>query len=276
MSTVSYTTSDGTVFDLQCETLVMGQGDLLCGSWSFDDDTGAWSRRAREYAAPVCGIDRDEVNLLLRLSDGDVASGSSGSLEVDGWRLACVVSEVSDAVQTAYSRAFSVKFRAEEPVWRRHTTAHLLPATGTASGESLDYPHDHEFDYDSSGQSGTLPLSTDGGFLVGLTFFGPCQSPYVRLSSAGFGNVYGVDATAFAGERIVIDPLGRRKPGGAVYKVGVDGERTNLYASRRTGASGSGSYVFERAPAGRLYVTWPQAFGVDVDVIEERGVLPWT
>ena len=74
----------------------------------------------------------------------------------------------------------------------------------------------------------------------------------------------------------MVDPLGRGGVGTSVYMIEEDGSVSNLYDARRRGAEGSGSYIFERMPAGAITVAWPQSFGVDVVTIEERGALSWS
>lgn len=144
-----------------------------------------------------------------------------------------------------------------------------------------DYPFDYGFDYAGTGMpaqaAATFEVPT--ACAVRLTFFGPCVGPYASVTSDGpsgtMTNRYGVDSTAAEGERIVVDPLGVRTVGGSVYKVGTYGQRTNLFDKRVRGAEGSGTYAFQRLPAGTLSVTWPRTCALDVETIEERGSLPW-
>lgn len=278
----TYTNADG-------GTVQLGAGNL---HYSGADGAHDWqySYTASNGAITDVQLKEREITFRLNMREGslaerdalhdvlsyDVRHGTVGVLESNGWQLECFAVE-SSKVKWHYSDAAmdeTVTFVTADPMWRRHTTVHLLPESGTeVVTTGLDYPHDYPFDYAGGAASSVDSVTVGaGGALARITFFGACSHPYVRIGS----NVYGVDAAAEAGERIVVDPTKRRVVGGSVYKVGVYGERTNLYAYRRRGASGSGSYIFEQLPPGELPVSWPQAYGVDIDVIEERLEPQWS
>jgi len=157
-------------------------------------------------------------------------------------------------------------------VWRRETRVTLQPGSGgSEEAGGTDYPHDYPLDLGATASGTTITVGGQGA-LVRVTFFGAASDPYVVIGS----NTYGIECSLGSGERAVIDPLRRREVGGSVYSVGRFGEVTNLFASRLRGAEGSGTYCFERLPAGELRVAWPQSMGVWLDIIEERGALPWS
>lgn len=274
---ITYTTNAGRVFDLQGFSFI-SSAELRGWEWSVSSNTNAISRKARKYKATVTFFDATEANDFLMLTASDAESNLYGILEIDGWQLACTVTEGTASAYMTRHHIYDVTFYATEPIWRKYTEHVFTPGSGASTGDELDYPIDFEFDFDSPNiASGQRTFTSAGGCHVRVTFFGPCTSPYCRITAQdGTTNVYGVDYTAGAGERIVIDPTGRRTVGGSVYLVGTMGERTNLFDYRRLGASGSGSYVFEKMPAGELSVSWPQSYGINVEAIEERAVLPWT
>ena len=145
---------------------------------------------------------------------------------------------------------------------------------GNVYVEGLDFgTADFPFDYANTPVAASSIDVPEDGALARITFYGPCASPYVRIGT----NIYGVDSSAQANERIVIDPTGKHVVGSSVYRVGRFGETANLYDARRRGTKGSGTYVFERLEPGEGQpVSWPQSFGCDVEVIEERGEPPWS
>lgn len=274
---ITYTTSTGRVFDLQGVSFV-DSADLRGWEWGVGSDTHTISRKTRTYKANVTFFDADVANAFLMATASDAESNLYGTLDIDGWQLSCTVTAGTASAYMPRHHIYQVTFYAPEPVWRKYTEHVFMPDSGAPKGEELDYPIDFEFDFDSPNTaSGERTFTSPGGCSVRVTFFGPCISPYCRIiAQDGTTNIYGVDYTAAGGERIVIDPTGRRTVGGSVYLVGNMGEKTNLYDVRRRGASGSGSYVFERMPAGELKVSWPQSYGINVEAIEERAVLPWT
>lgn len=251
--------------DAACDTggsaamSVRAVGYRLSYEWQELED-GAWSTST---------LDGWDSSLVI--IPGDAAH--------DSMQLRCIVTDgtgqqaTSEAATfriSSYDLPFAFPFDLEggEPV-EASTTGRISSYRG-ARGTCED---SGGFDFAEDLAASRLEVATKAGALARITFFGPCANPYVVIA----GNVYGVTgASASFGEQIVIDPLGIRTPGAAVYHVGKYGETTNLYAKRRRGVEGSGSYAFERLPYGESYASWPQSFGVDIEVIEERGTPPWS
>ena len=281
-----YVARDGTAFDLSDMTEPSSAGELAWDSsmygwgWTVDDKTGAASVASLSFDVTAY-VWADKADEFARKVYDDAADGG-GTLIVDGWSLNCIVKS-GKGIKTQGGRvSLALSVIATDPTWRRITKHSLVAESGTdTSTTGLDYPTDYEFDYAGTSRGSSMQqFRADVPCSVRVTFFGPCQNPYVQVTSASgkttSSNYYGVDASADAGERIVIDPMGRRSVGSSVYKVGAYGERTNLFDSRRRGVEGSGSYVFATMPAGDLMVSWPQGYAVDVETIEERGSLPWS
>lgn len=276
MHSITFTTNSGRAFDLQGPSWLVSS-DVRGWELSVDSGTGTVEQGARSLSGDVCFLDEDEANDFLRLTAQEARDGLRGTLDVDGWQLACMVTSGKAASWSRRHRIYTVTFYASDPIWRRSTTYHMLPSTGTATDDSLDFPFDYQHDYGGTlGTYGSRTITSEGVCSIGVVFFGPCANPYCRVASSSLTNTYGVDSSAAPGERIVIDPLGKRVVGGSIYLVSGYGERTNLFDARLRGAEGSGSYVFQQMPGGEMRVSWPQSYGIDVAVIEERTALPWT
>ena len=285
---VTYTTGDGTSFDLTSLKYGSGSGamwgsDLMTWEFDINDTTGTTKRGSAEFDVTARFKTKAEANDFARATYADTLAGKYGTLSVDGWQLSCnVKSGTPGQITDAGGALCKLTLFSIDPTWRRITKHSLVAESGTdTSTTGLDYPTDYAFDYAGTSRGSSMQqFRADVPCSVRVTFFGPCQNPYVQVTSASgkntSSNYYGVDAAADAGERIVIDPMGRRSVGSSVYKVGAYGERTNLFDSRRRGVEGSGSYVFATMPAGDLMVSWPQGYAVDVETIEERGSLPWS
>lgn len=276
MHSITFTTNAGRAFDLQGTSYLSSQ-ELRGWELSVNSTTGSVTRAGRSMRADVCFFSKAEADDFLRLTAQEAQDGLDGTLEIDGWRLTCMVTAGTASAYMPRHHVYSVTFYATDPVWRRTTTYHMLPSTGTTTEDSLDYPTDYPHDYGGMiGTYGSRTIMSEGVCSIGVTFFGPCANPYCRVASSSLTNTYGVDSSADSGERIVIDPLGKKVVGGSVYLVSSYGELTNLFDKRRSGVEGSGSYVFQRLPGGEMRVSWPQSYGIDVSVIEERTALPWT
>lgn len=271
----------GTKFDLTGKTALAWSNELLGWSWAADDTTGAITRKARTYKLKAVTLDLKMLNEISRWIEADADDGVQGKLVIDGWELLCNAS-VAESKRIGNDIALvTFTFHTVDPTWRRIIKYSFVPnsasdGSGVLSG--LDMPFDFEFDFAGSAMSSAMELlELSVKSVARITFFGACSNPYVRISSpdGALNNVYGVNAEVDFGERVVIDPLGRKTVGGSVYKIDASGRRTNLYNNRMRGIAGSGSYVFESLPPCSLFVSWPQSFGVDIETIEERGSLPW-
>lgn len=277
----TYTSPSGQVLELDGRIAYSGiASDIRSNKWAYElSDTGAVSglaRSAREatlelhitslaYADTVCQTFEYDCSHLD-------ANGSGTFTAYGEWVQSGIV--VSEELSRIGAGSVLLKCTALllDGVWRKTTVIHLEPGAGsTPLDTGLDYPTDFEFDYHGTSPSSEIQTLSSGGCMVGLTFFGSCSNPYVRIGT----NIYGVNASAAAGERIVVDPTKRHTVGRSVYRVGQFGEITNLYDYRRRGSEGSGTYIFQSLEAGTHDVSWPQSFGVDIALIEERGVLPW-
>lgn len=282
MSSFRYTSPSGQVLELDGDVAYTGIAeDVRSNKWAFDlSSTGAvsgLSRSAREarvslvatslaYADTVCQtFEYDAAHYAV---NGPATLTAYGEWEQGGL---VVAERLKDVNRDNVILECDVLLL--DGVWRKTTVIHLEPGAGsTPLDTGLDYPTDFEFDYHGTSPSSEITTLSSGGCMVGLTFFGSCSNPYVRIGT----NIYGVNASASAGERIVVDPTKRHTVGRSVYRVGQFGEITNLYDYRRRGTEGSGTYIFQSLEAGTYDVSWPQSFGVDIALIEERGVLPWS
>lgn len=284
---ITYTTSGGRTYDLSGpprSRLLLAWSSAI-SRWELsaqsDGDAGLVSRPL-EFDVSVYAP-RDEMGEFLEACSRD-ARGDGGTLSADGWVRRCKARSCSyDRAPSGWA-AVSMTMRSTDQLWRR-TRSYDLMTGNVGSGTvttGLDLPTDYPFDLAGTSTAMTFrDLEAGSSFLVRSTFFGPCVSPYVFVTSRGADgavvtNRYGVDASADVGERIVIDPLGTDRLGASVYKVGAYGERSNLFDRRLRGVDGSGTYVFQRMPVGSVSAAWPQSYGVTLDIIEERGSLPWS
>ena len=273
-----YESSSGEVIALNDARTVVGTPlELLGASWDYQISNGGAvsgaARTMRSLNLVAAFVDAAEADHVYEVLDGDMAQGLGGVLHSGKWSQRAIVTGAT--VKKLKGGAVEVQFaiRLLDGFWQRVTKFALTPGSADDSTTTgLDYPTDFPFDYAGTSRSNQIASVSSGGCSVRVTFFGPCVNPYVRIGS----NVYAVNYTAGTGERIVIDPTKRRVVGGSIYLVGAFGEKTNLYDRRQRGTEGSGSYVFQRLPSGNLPVSWPQSYGVTLELIEERGALPWS
>ena len=94
-----------------------------------------------------------------------------------------------------------------------------------------------------------------------VTIYGPCTEPKIYIG----GNVYGVEANAEEGERIVLDQIERK-----IYRVDATGATTNLFDYRiKT------SDPFKKISPGDVTVQFSGEFGFDIELLQQRSEPKW-
>lgn len=250
-----------------------GAAAALRGSaWSYALGARSVSsarREAREVDIEARFADPAQADRLFDVADRDMAAGTPGALECSGWSARCLL--VGAEVGAVFGPYHSATLKAVllDGVWRRPHSASFRPMQGVGS-DWLDLPHDLPYDVAAPPPPSFLEVPGESGGPVRIVVYGPAVDPYVSIGP----NVYKVSCAVPAGGYLTIDPLSEPK---RVYVTDSQGVETDAYGKAELGGGeGSGSYVFERLPAGWHPVSWSGAFGFDLTVYEERGELPWT
>jgi len=199
------------------------------------------SRTAREAELDLTYVRCPEkVDSTRRLFDADVAAGTPGTFDADGWTTRAYVVKAEPQTITSTMVETQLTVVLLDGVWRRETTTHHDPRTDAGSG--LDYPHDYPHDYGGMSILDTVANTSGMPQPIRLTIFGPCVNPYVIIGP----NRYEVDATIPAGSRLEIDGTADAR---TVIMISDTGLRTNLFAKAVRGTGrGSGTYIFEPLP----------------------------
>lgn len=286
-TTVSGNEGAGTTFNLQVGDQWLSSKDLKGWQINVDGSTGVTSVTPRSFSATVAFTStsvRDIVNDFTAKVEVDALNGNFGTLDVDGWQLKCIVTSVKCETVNNNVAVYELELYSRYPKWQR-TTRYIFASNSAQNSVTtgIDYPYDMPFDFAGTARSSEIVGAKAAlSMIPRITFFGNCINPYCRITttlSSGetFSNQYGVMASAGFGERIIIDPTQKGVTGNSIYKVGQFGERTNLFNNRIRGSVGSGTYIFEPVRAGRrIDISWPQSFDMDIEFIEERGVIPWS
>lgn len=207
---------------------------------------------------------------LYRLTTADVEAGKQGKLTIGGFDMSCTVIGQANSVYNYGDRFLEcdLSIRIDDPVWRTSTVYPFRKPVEVESTGFLDYPYDYPYDYTPSAKASTVEnlSSQQGGSDFLLRAYGPCKNPYVQIA----GNSYRVNVTVPPGGFLEVNSAE-----GTVELVSMYGERTNAYADRQRGASGSGSYIFQRIPSGTSIVSWNNAFDFDLELFDERSIPPW-
>ncbi len=249
--------------------------DLRGAQWKVT--LGEHDLLSAKRTATTCTIDfktpnREALEALRIATDKDVLGGNAGTLIAkDDWTQRAFITGLD--VQNVYGGYVEGKLTVQllDGVWRKSIKHTLAPQSGLIiNNGDLDYAHDYPHDYTNKAASIKITFEQDS--LVRLTFYGSCIDPYVNIG----GNVYALnDISIPAGSYAVIDPTRKGEVGQSIKLVSHLGEAQNIFAKRRRGAQGTGSYIFERVHKGAQTVTWAQDFGLDIEEIRERSEPPW-
>lgn len=242
-------------------------------------------------------------NDLYDITTKDVLARQPGRFYLGDWYLSgyIVESQKSSFMMSDQLIQNSLTFVSEQGTWRKDIVVSLTPqdkeqkshdyGPPTISGHpaseakplkaGLIYPeydfdyflpsslhavypiHDYPFDYfRTTNSTGLIVTDAVTASPFTMTIWGPCVHPIVTVN----GHQYGVNATIFDGERVIIDSESR-----TVVKIGRLGEKTNLFNERDKAQS-----IFELIPPGCSTLLWPGTYGVDLVAHEQRMEPVWT
>ena len=229
------------------------------------------SRTAREAELDLTYVRCPEkVDWTRRLFDADVAAGTPGVFDADGWTTRAYVVKAEPASITPNIIRQKLSIVLLDGIWRKPGDVQHFWSDALQPGLDLDYPHDYPHDYGGMSILDTVATTRGMPQPIRLTIFGPCVNPYGIIGP----NRYEVDATIPAGSRLEIDGTADAR---TVIMISDTGLRTNLFAKAVRGTGrGSGTYIFEPLPPGTSTISWAGGFEFDLTAIEERSEPPWT
>jgi hypothetical protein len=223
----------------------------------------------------IVGGGLEARNAMFSIIDYDAAEGRDGSISIGDWSLACRCVKSSKARWWFDDDVIrdTLTFVAPRPLWRRERPFSFLPQSATGKVDTgVDFPFGFPFDFGASAVAASLPNGSHRPCAFRMTVYGPCNDPYVKIG----GNLYQVFASVPPKGQLVIDSTHKAEKGKGIFIRDRYGNEDSAYSKRLSAAEGSGSYVFERIPAGTLPVVWPQTFGFDIALIDEEAEPLWS
>lgn len=278
MHRLAYISSGGERVDLDGSGAFVGTAPKLRSrAWTY---TLGWrgasgiSRDAREAELDAV-MTAERADELRRLADRDVSSGTPGTLVFDGeWYQRAYIAK--SEVETVYRRSAvraALTVLLLDGAWRREESTGFF-AEEVFDGDTLDFPHDFDYDYGGSGANRTV---TVGGLLpadMRMTIYGPVTNPRVVVAQGEFSNTYSVKVAVPGGSRLVIDGSSHPK---SIQLIGTYGEVEDRFADGVRGeGTGSGSYCFEQLRPGTSTVSWDGSFRFTLTAFQEEGEPPWS
>lgn len=279
MKELAYTSGvTGTTFDLESEQVWLGSAlSFRSRAWSYKLEgrgAGQITREAREAKLTVEYGSRVDMNRAEEQFEADLTASRPGVItaydaDEAEWTQNAYI-PLSEPTPERHGLVCDLTALLLDGVWR-----HQLPPTDfttTMDGDDggyLDLPTDVPFDLKRGSVSRriTNPSLTPMPWVCHI--YGPCTDPYFRIG----GNLYQVLCQLSAGEHLTITSLTGQK--GVVLTDAVGG-RTDVFAKARRGRGlNGGEYIFQPIPAGTSEVTWPNTFGFDIAIVQERSTPPW-
>lgn len=228
------------------------------------------ARKARSETVAVAVLNLAAADALRLAADADVAAGTPGALDADGWSQRCYVVGASLSKRAGDSALVKLTLLLLDGVWRKAQSWQFRPGAGSGTvgaGHGYDYGYAYGYPY-SEETSREIEVASVVASPFRIVVYGPAVRPSVTIG----GNRYQVTTDVPDGGYLLIDSVE-----GTVTRVAKNGYRENClpYAVLGTGVGG-GSYIFEDVPAGTSSVSYDGSFGWDLDVYREDGAVPWT
>lgn len=277
MRELEYIAHDGTAIDLNADALwVPHLQDMRGTSWSTTLSTRGLKTASRDAATTKMTVHTTEPEMLDRLmalADLDVQAMQPGTLAVnDEWTQRAYLTglTVSTVPSPAYAQA-DITVILCDGVWRRRLPTQSYTTQHPGSDASLDLPYDLPADLASPkliqrvSNPGILPAE------FACRIFGQATNPSFQLG----GNIYRLnDLTVPAGAYIQI--IARSDEKSIILHAADGGSKDCFAAGERGTGMNSGSYIFQPIPAGESILSWSRAFGIEFDIYQTCGGVPWS
>ena len=284
MSKIYYENAAGKIVEFDGQNIRVRESDLRDYEWDYTlisnpsgrgGRVGKFSRSSAEktLSIQIRGKSREECNAALNalhaVTEADIQSKTPGRLWLDGQYLTCYCamgSEMSDWHAGYHYLKKDLKILVVYPFWLTEKTQEFLPGRTESSAYGKKYNNRYPYQYGTGYANQILFNDHYAPTPAIITFYGPCASPQIYIAN----HLYGLDgASADTGERIVIDQL-TQIPSQKVYKVGLDGQITNLFDQRVKTSS-----PFEYIPIGDVRVQYTGEFGFQIKLIQMRSEPKW-
>lgn len=194
--------------------------------------------------------------------DYDVIHNEKGRFYIGEYYMQCFITSM--APQDVYFKKFihnhTLTVTTDTPYWIKETRFSFVKSLEIKT-EGFTYPFEYPFTYGNA--TGTSSFTNDSikDSNFKMIIYGPVSNPSVSVN----GNIYTVNTEVLASEYLVIDSTNRK-----AYKVGMNGEKTNVFSKR-----GLDFDIFTKIPSGRNTIQWSGAFGFDLYIYDERSKPKW-
>lgn len=228
------------------------------------------SRTARKVELDLTYVRCPEkVDSTRHLFDADVAAGTPGMFDADGWTTRAYVVKAESQTITPVIIQQKLTVVLLDGIWRKAGELQHFLSDALQPGLDLDYPYDHPHDYLATTRNAVASNPMPTAMPFQMVIFGPVSNPQLTLG----GNRYALDMDIPSGSYVTVTSIAGRR---TIVMTAENGDKTNVFdkGRRGTGLNG-GEYIFQPIPAGDSIVQW-SGFGVDLTVYQEESEPPWS
>ena len=255
--------------------LYLNINDLHSYKWDYSSKNNRISlfqRKISEKKLPIVIVppnDRTEGNelmdRLMELADKDVLAKEAGRLIAGDYYLECYIfgNEKSkyDLQKGIFYATLNAVSDQDKAAWIKETS-HMFSKESGGSGQMLDYPYDHPYDFTSPSYIRDLVNTSFSDSEFKMRIYGEVTNPDIYIG----GHSYAVTGHIGASEYVEIDS--REK---TVTLVQSNGTRVNWFRYRD-----KESYIFQKIPSGQNSVAWQGSYMFQITLYEERSEPKWT
>ena len=205
------------------------------------------------------------VNDLHAVADADAVAETPGRLYVGSQYMGCylaVAGSVETEPRTGNFATLPVTVLAVEPWWCTEVTTTVNPSSAQADTTGKKYDLRYAYRYGTAIGSTRIYNNHYAPAPVRLTVYGPAVNPSVAIA----GNVYAVQVSLTASQRLEIDPVAR-----TIRIIGSLGEAVSVFDLRDKAHD-----IFAPVPAGESTLIYSGEYALTVTLIQQRSQLKWT
>lgn len=202
---------------------------------------------------------------LMALTEPDILNNTPGRLYLGDQYLICylaVESKVNRYAEKSFWVSKDLTVLVVEPFWRTEKTYHFLIGTVEDIENAKRYDLKYDYRYIASASSGSIINDHYAPSQMIITVYGAAENPSITVG----GNIYSVQASVSATQRIVIDQLQRR-----IESVSAAGDKTNLFDYRD-----KENDIFIPVSSGVQTVIYDGTFDFDITLVQQRSEPKWT
>ena len=172
----------------------------------------------------------EKADWTRRLFDADVAAGTPGMFDADGWTTRAYVVKAEPQTITPVIIQQKLTVVMLDGIWRKAGEVQRFWSDSLQPGLDLDYPHDYEHDYKPTTRNATAHNPQPTAMPFQMTIFGPATAPAITIGGNRYKLTTDIPSGAFA---TIVGIAGRK----SVTLTAENGDVTDIFAKAERGVS---------------------------------------